>query len=126
MDIIGIGTDAIEISRIAQSIERYGDSFVRRVFTDGEIAYCRRKRDFAASFAARFAAKEAAAKALGTGISRGVFWRGIEVERVSGPPRLRFHGGADARFRALGATRSLLTLTHSRDLAFAHVLLLGA
>jgi len=124
MDIIGTGLDATEIARIAASIERYGDRFVHRVFTDGEIAYCRRRKDFASSFAARFAAKEAAMKALGTGHSRGVFWRGIEVVRFGGPPQLRFHGGAAGRFAAMGATRSLLTLTHSQELAIAHVLLL--
>jgi holo-[acyl-carrier protein] synthase len=123
VSIIGSGLDATEIARIAETIERYGERFVSRVFTDEEIAYCRRKRDFASSFAARFAAKEAAMKALGTGHSRGVFWRGIEVVRRGGPPMLRFHGGAAARFAALGATGSLLTLTHSRELAIAHVLL---
>ena len=123
MEIIGSGIDATEISRIAEAIERYGDRFVHRVFTDGEIAYCRRKRDAASSFAARFAAKEAAMKALGTGHSRGVFWRGIEVVRHGGPPRIQFHDGAARRCAALGATGSLLTLSHSRDLAIAHVLL---
>ena len=102
----------------------YGDRFLRKVFTEGEIAYCRRKRDFASSFAARFAAKEAAMKALGTGFSRGVYWLGIEVVRHHGPPRLQFHAGALARFTALGATKSLLTLTHSRELSIAHVLLM--
>jgi len=126
MEIIGSGLDATDIARIAEAIERYGDRFVRRVFTEGEIAYCRRKRDFASSFAARFAAKEAAMKALGTGHSHGVFWRGIEVVRHGGPPRLQFHGGAAARMTAMGATDSLLTLTHSQDLAIAHVLLLRA
>ncbi len=124
MEIIGLGLDATEIDRIAESIDRYGDRFLRRVFTDEEIAYCTRKRDAAPSFAARFAAKEAAMKALGTGFSRGVYWTGIEVVRRSGPPRLRFHGGAAARAEAMGATTSLLTLTHSRDLAIAHVLLM--
>lgn len=124
MEIIGTGIDATEISRIAGAIERYGDRFVRRVFTDEEIAYCRRKRDAAASFAARFAAKEAAMKALGTGHSRGVFWRGIEVVRRFGPPQLRFHGGAGMRFASMGASSALLTLTHSKELAIAHVLLL--
>jgi len=123
MDIVGTGIDATEIRRIAESIERWGDRFVARVFTEGEIAYCRRKRDFASSFAARFAAKEAAMKALGTGHSRGVFWTGIEVVRRHGPPQLRFHEGAAARFAELGATGSLLTITHSQELAIAHVLL---
>ena len=125
MTIIGLGLDAIEIPRIAAAIERYGDRFVHRIFTEAEIAYCRRKRDAAASFAARFAAKEAAMKALGTGASRGVFWTGIEVARRHGPPQLRFHGGAAERLRSLGGTRSLVTLTHSRELAVAHVMLLA-
>lgn len=126
MTIIGTGLDATEIHRVAEAIERYGDRFVQRIFTDGEIAYCRRKKDFASSFAARFAAKEAAMKALGTGASRGVFWRGIEVVRHSGPPRLQFHDGAAERFAKMGATSALLTLTHSQDLAIAHVMLLGS
>jgi holo-[acyl-carrier protein] synthase len=124
MTIVGNGLDATDIGRIAEAIERYGDRFVRRVFTEGEIAYCRRKRDFASSFAARFAAKEAAMKALGTGHSLGVFWTGIEVVRRHGPPTLRFHGGAARRLADIGGTGALLTLTHSRDLAIAHVLLL--
>ena len=124
MQIIGVGLDATEIERVANMIERYGDRFVRRVFTEGEIAYCQAKRDFASSFAARFAAKEAAMKALGTGHSRGVFWTGIEVVRHHGPPQLRFYGGAAERLKAMGGTSSLLTLTHSRELAIAHVMLL--
>lgn len=124
MQIIGVGLDATEIARVAEMIEQYGDRFLRRVFTDGEIVYCQRKRDFASSFAARFAAKEAAMKALGTGHSRGVYWTGIEVVRHHGPPRLVFHGGAEERFQAMGGTSALLTLTHARELAIAHVLLL--
>lgn len=116
--------DAIEIERIGEAIRRYGERFIRRVFTEGEIAYCRSKRDWAPSFAARFAAKEAAMKALGTGYSQGVFWTGIEVVRRHGPPTLQFHGGAADRFARLGCTGSLLTITHSRQLAIVHVMLL--
>jgi holo-[acyl-carrier protein] synthase len=123
MNIIGSGLDAIEIGRVAEALNRFGERFVRRIFTDGEVAYCRRKKDSAASFAARFAAKEAAMKALGTGYSRGVHWVGIEVVRRHGPPQLQFHDGAARRFSDVGATRALLTLTHSRELAIAHVLL---
>jgi holo-[acyl-carrier protein] synthase len=126
MTIIGTGIDATDIARIGRSIERYGDRFLQRVFTEGEIAYCRRKRDANSSFAARFAAKEAAMKALGTGHSNGVFWTGIEVVRRHGPPTLAFHGGAAARFHLLGATSSTLSLTHSDHLAIAQVLLIGA
>ena len=124
MQIVGIGIDATEIKRIAASIERWGDRFITRVFTEGEIAYCRTKRESAPSFAARFAAKEAAMKALGTGVSLGIVWTGIEVVRRDGPPELRFHGIAATRMAQLGATSSLLTITHSQELAIAHVLLL--
>src|SRR5262245_49009628 len=100
MDIIGSGLDAIEIGRVAEAVKRYGDRFIRRLFTAGEQAYCQGKRDAASSFAARFAAKEAAMKALGTGYSRGVHWIGIEVVRRHGPPQLHFHDGAARRFTA--------------------------
>jgi len=124
MQIIGVGLDATEIERVADMIERYRDRFLHRVFTEGEIAYCNGRRDFASSYAARFAAKEAAMKALGTGHSRGVYWRTIEVVRRHGPPQIRLHGGAAARFQSMGGTSSHLTLTHSRELAMAHVMLI--
>lgn len=95
-----------------------------RVFTDNEIAYCRRRRQPAVHFAGRFAAKEAAMKALGTGHTQNVLWRDVEVVRHGGPPQLHFHGGAARRFAALGAQSSLLTITHSDTLALAQVLLL--
>lgn len=127
MHIIGIGLDATEIPRVEQTIQRFGDRFLQRIFTAGEIAYATRRRNPAPHFAARFAAKEAAMKALGTGHSRGVLWRDIEVIRSpGGPPQLRFHRGALRRFEAMQATGSLLTITHSETLAFAHVLLLGS
>jgi holo-[acyl-carrier protein] synthase len=103
---------------------RYGDRFLRRVFTDAEIAYCTRQRDPVPSLAGRFAAKEATMKALGTGHSRGVLWKDIEVLRQGGAPRLRFDGGARRRFEAMQAQRSLLTITHAETLAMAQVLLL--
>jgi len=124
-DIIGLGLDATDIDRIADAIERYGDRFLRRVFTDGEIAYCAARREPAIHFAARFAAKEAGMKALGTGHSHGVLWRDLEVVRRGGPPQLQFHGGAARRFSAIGGRSSLLTITHSDDLALAEVMILG-
>jgi holo-[acyl-carrier protein] synthase len=123
--IIGLGIDATDIPRIAETIERYGDRFVHRIFTDGEVAYCMRRRKPAIHFAGRFAAKEAAMKALGTGHSRGVFWRDVEVVRRGGPPQLHLHGGAARRFAAIGGRSSLLTITHSDALAVAEVLILG-
>lgn len=124
-NIIGLGLDATDIDRIADTIERYGERFLHRVFTDGEIAYCARHRVAATHFAGRFAAKEAAMKALGTGHTRGVLWRDIEVVRHGGPPQLQFHGGAARRFAAMGAGSSLLTITHSDKLALAQVILLA-
>ena len=124
-NIIGIGLDATDISRIADTIERYGDRFVRRIFTDVEIAYCMRRRVPSIHFAGRFASKEAAMKALGTGHSRGVLWRDVEVVRGDGPPQLQLHGGALRRLSAIGGRKSLLTITHSDTLALAQVLILG-
>jgi holo-[acyl-carrier protein] synthase len=124
-NIIGLGIDATDIDRIADTIERYGDRFLRRIFTDGEIAYCTRRRVPAIHFAGRFAAKEAAMKALGTGNSQGVLWRDVEIVRRGGPPQLQFHGGAGRRFAAIGGRTSLLTITHSEELAFAQVILVG-
>ena len=79
--VLGLGTDLIETGRVEASIKRFGDRFLERIFSPGEIAYCTRKKNAAESFAARFAAKEAGAKALGTGISRGVTWKEFEVRR---------------------------------------------
>lgn len=121
--IIGLGIDATDIPRIAGTIERYGERFIQRVFTDAEIAYCRRRRTSAVHFAGRFAAKEAAMKALGTGHTQQVLWRDVEVVRADGPPRLEFHGGARRRLDAIGAGSSLLSLTHSDALAIAQVML---
>jgi holo-[acyl-carrier protein] synthase len=124
MAIIGLGVDATDLPRVREVFARYGERFLRRVFTEGEIAYCTRQRDPVPSLAGRFAAKEAAMKALGTGHSRGVLWKDIEVFRQGGPPQLRLSGGAARRFEAMGARRSLLTITHSEGLALAQVLIL--
>jgi holo-[acyl-carrier protein] synthase len=125
MSIIGIGVDATEIARVRDLVARYGDRFLKRIFTDGELSYCLRHRDPAPSLAARFAAKEAGMKALGTGHSRGVLWRDLEVVRHGGPPQLALHGGAARRLAALGGQSSFLTLTHARDLAIAQVMLVA-
>ena len=124
MPIIGLGLDATDLPRIRDTVERFGERFLQRVFTDVELAYCTRQRDPVPSLAGRFAAKEATMKALGTGHSGGVLFKDIEVFRQDGPPQLRLSGGAARRFAALGARRSLLTITHSEGLAMAQVLLL--
>ncbi len=124
--IVGLGIDATDIPRVRETYQKYGDRFLRRVFTDAEIAYCLRRRDPVPHLAGRFAAKEAGMKAIGTGHTRGVLWRDVEVLRGGGPPQLRFHGAAARHAQALGMTRSLLTITHSEMLAFAQVILVGA
>jgi holo-[acyl-carrier protein] synthase len=124
-NIIGLGIDATDIHRIAGTLAQYGERFMRRIFTDGEVAYCTRRRVPAIHFAGRFAAKEAAMKALGTGHTQNVLWRDVEVIRRGGPPQLQLHGGAARRFHAIGGRSSLLTITHSDDLAIAQVLILG-
>jgi holo-[acyl-carrier protein] synthase len=120
--IIGVGTDLIEIARIERSVKRFGDAFLQRVYTPGEIAYCQSKRNAAESLAARFAAKEAGAKALGTGISRGVSWREFEVRRLPGQrPELHLSGRAAEIAKGLGIRRLALSLTHSRSVSMAVV-----
>lgn len=122
--IVGSGIDLVEIARIQQSVERYGQRFLSRVFTPSEQAYCMRKRNAAESLAARFAAKEAGAKALGTGISHGVSWLEIEVVREpGGRPAIHFHGRAAERAARLGVAHSALSLTHTATLSLASVLL---
>ena len=126
MNIIGLGLDATDIPRIAATLARYGERFAHRIFTEGEVTYCMRRREPAIHFAGRFASKEAAMKALGTGHSQGVLWRDVEIVRDDdGPPQLRFHGGAARRFVAMGGRSSLLTITHSDGLALAQVLVVG-
>lgn len=124
--VLSVGVDFESISRIDRLVQRYGDRFLNRVFTDGEIAYSRRRRFPAQHLTGRFCAKEAAMKALGTGRALGVLWQNIEVVRSSGPPKLQLRGTASHRFADLGATQSVLSITHSGDLAFAQVLFLKA
>ena len=112
------GVDIIEISRVKRVYERYGDRFLRRIYTEREAAYCRGR---APQLASRFAAKEATMKALGTGV-RGVRWRDIEVVRGRGQaPRIELHGTAQARADRLGLSDIALSLSHSRDFAVASV-----
>ena len=122
--ILGSGIDLVEIRRIQQSLERYGQRFLDRVYTSAEQAYCLRKRKAAESLAARFAAKEAGAKALGTGISRGVNWLEIEVTREpGGRPTLHFHGRAAEIAARMGVVHAALSITHTADLSMANVIL---
>lgn len=120
----GIGIDLVAIPRMRQVMERWQERFLKRIFTDDEIAYCRARRDPVPHFAARFAAKEAGLKALGTGLSLGVSWRELEVRRErGGPPMLILRGRSREIARARGADRMLLALTHDGDYAIAQAML---
>lgn len=100
--IVGIGTDIIDIRRIERSVERFGERFLNRVFTEGERAKAEGRRRRVDTYAKRFAAKEACAKALGTGIYRGVTWRQMEVVNLpGGRPTLKLNGAALERLQAL-------------------------
>jgi holo-[acyl-carrier protein] synthase len=113
------GVDIIEISRVRRVYERYGDRFLKRIYTDAEIAYCRGR---APQLASRFAAKEAVMKLLGTGI-RGVHWRDIEVARRRGQaPTIELHGTAQARARRIGLEQIAISLSHSQEYAVASVI----
>jgi holo-[acyl-carrier protein] synthase len=122
--IVGSGVDIAEVGRIRESIARFGDRFLHRIFTEGEIRYCERKASRFESYAARFAAKEAGMKALGTGWSRGLRWRDIEVVRPKGQrPTLQFHGEAANVAARLGTKNIALSITHTSEQALAHVIL---
>jgi len=113
-----VGVDIIEIPRVERVYARYGERFLRRVYTEREIAYCRGR---APQLASRFAAKEATMKALGTGV-HGVRWRDVEVVRGRGQaPRIELHGTARARADRLGMSDLALSLSHSKEFAVASV-----
>ncbi len=123
--VVGIGTDLCEVERIAGAVRRHGDRFLSRLFLDGEVRRPRSSPAFAEHVAGLFAAKEAAMKALGTGM-RGIAFREIAIVREGGgPPRLAFHGRAARRAASLGVASAHVTITHTRTLAQAIVLLLA-
>ena len=122
--ITGIGIDVVQNERVRQSIERFGDRFLNRIYTKAEIEYCKRMAACEIHFAARFAAKEAAFKALGTGWAEGVTWKDVEVVRLpSGKPEIHLHGEALARATSAGATRFHVSLTHDQLVSCAVVIL---
>ena len=126
--IIGIGSDLIDIRRIAKSLDRYGERFIARIFTDIEQAKSEKRRERAASYAKRFAAKEACAKALGTGMAEGVFWRDMGVVNLpGGKPTMHLTGGAADRLAQMlppGHRAAIhLTITDDFPLAQAFVII---
>jgi holo-[acyl-carrier protein] synthase len=126
--ILGLGSDIVDIRRIERAIERFGERFLGRIFTEVERQKCDRRRNRAAGYARRFAAKEACAKALGTGFRRGVYWRDLGVVNLpGGQPSLQLSGGALRRLAELtppGMTARLdLTMTDEPPLAEAVVII---
>ncbi len=121
--IVGVGIDIVDVERIASLLERYGDRFLRRVFTESEVDYCRSKRNPSPHLSARFAAKEAASKALGTGFADGMRFIDIEVSRNHARPRILLHNRALALAEKLGVRRMHLSISHDRLYAAATVIL---
>jgi holo-[acyl-carrier protein] synthase len=119
--IIGIGTDIIECLRIGQMIERHGELFIARVYTQHEIQYCQTRKQAIQHFAGRWAAKEAILKALGTGWRKGISWRDVEVRNdPGGRPFAALHGGARDVVEQLGITEMLISISHCRSHAIAY------
>jgi holo-[acyl-carrier protein] synthase len=124
VSVLGVGVDIIETQRIEHSLDRFGERFLHRVFTDGEIAYCQSMKYPARHFAARFAAKEAVSKAFGTGIGKSMGWRDIDVrKKPSGEPFVVLEGGA----KTLAADRNVrgvwISLSHTNHHAVAMIAL---
>jgi holo-[acyl-carrier protein] synthase len=126
MGILGVGIDLIEVERIQHSLDRFGERFIKRVFTEGEIAYCQSMKFPARHFAARFAAKEAVSKAFGTGIGKAMGWRDIDVhKKPSGEPFLVLHGGADILAQDRAVKSAWITLSHTDHHAVAMIVIEG-
>ena len=124
MSVIGIGVDLVECGRIERSLDRFGEKFLRRVFTDGEIEYAMSMKFPARHLAARFAAKEAVSKAFGTGIGKAMGWRNIDIrKKKSGEPFLVFSGPAQELAEKRGVISALVTLSHTEQHAMACVVL---
>ncbi len=118
--IVGLGTDIIEIVRIGRVIERHGEQFLHRVFTDEEIGYCQKRREYLQHYAGRWAAKEAVMKVLGTGFAPGVGWKDIEVcSKPSGQPFIQLHGGVRELTERLGIDEILISVSHCHAYATA-------
>lgn len=127
MHVIGIGTDIIECLRIAQMIERHGELFIGRVYTEHEIGYCSARKASTQHYAGRWAAKEAILKALGTGWSRGISWRDIEIRNdEGGRPLVRLGGGAREVCESLGISEMMISISHCRTHAIAFATAVGA
>jgi holo-[acyl-carrier protein] synthase len=122
MSVLGIGVDLVENARIEHSLERFGERFLHRVFTPGEIEYSQSMKYPARHFAARFAAKEAVSKAFGTGIGKAMGWKDIDVRRKeSGEPFVVLEGGAKRLAKERGVVSVWITLSHTEHHAMAMI-----
>lgn len=122
MPIVGTGIDIVECLRIAQMIERHGELFITRVYTEHEIEYCSARKMATQHYAGRWAAKEAVLKALGTGWRRGISWRDIEIRNdKNGAPTVQIRGGARDVMKAAHIGRMHVSISHCRSFAVAHV-----
>ncbi|MCL4137574.1 UNVERIFIED_CONTAM: hypothetical protein GTU68_025354 [Idotea baltica] len=118
--IIGLGTDIVEIERIGEMIERHGELFLQRVYTEREIVYCQKRKECFQHYAGRWAAKEAVMKTLGTGFTKGVGWQDIEIVNIkSGKPIVELSGGAKNVAGLRGIDDVLITISHCRSYATA-------
>lgn len=125
-NIISIGYDMVEVSRIESALSRWGSKFEDRVFTKQELAYCKRKKNCAQGLACRFAAKEAVFKALGTGWQGGVEWKDIEVTNDDlGKPLITLSGKTEQLSHQLGARDVLVSMTNTKDYGAAQVVLIS-
>ena len=121
--IFGTGIDIIEVNRIKQSIQKYSNRFEQKVFTQKEVDYCHSQADPAKHFAARFSVKEAVLKCFGTGITGGVLWKDIEVDKQkSGQPVLNLYGKGRELFGRLKLKRIHISITHDKKYAIAHAI----
>ena len=124
MSVLGVGVDLVETARIEHSLERFGERFLHRVFTAGEIEYCQSMKFPARHFAARFAAKEAVSKAFGTGIGKAMGWRDIDVHRQeSGQPFVLLAGGAKQLATERKISAVWISLSHTDQHATAMIVL---
>ena len=122
MSILGTGIDITECLRIAQMIERHGELFITRVYTDLEIEYCTTRKAATQHYAGRWAAKEAVLKALGTGWRRGIGWRDIEIRNdAKGAPTVHLRAGARDVMERAGIKKLHVTISHCRSFAVAYV-----
>ena len=126
-NILGTGIDIVETARIQDALDKFGERFLKRCFWPEEIAYCQSMKFPALHFAARFAAKEAISKAFGTGIGKMFGWKDVSIRKLdSGEPQAVLHGKGEELARVRGAAKIFVSLSHCKEYAAAHAVIVGA